>query len=904
MFSHLLATKLNTPKNRPSLIPRPRLIAKLNSGLNGRLTLVSAPAGFGKTTLVTDWINQLSTSSHTWKTEHCTWISLDEYDNEPVRFLHYFVAAIQRVCPELGFEQLETLDNSPKPNILAITQDLLNEIALCSQPLLIVFDDYHEIHNEVINQILQTTIDFLPHQVHLVITTRQNPQLSLPRWRARSWLNEITSNDLRFDQTEAGDFLYRTMQLDLSPEAIALLEERTEGWVAGLQLAALSLANADFSFESLQQFGGRDRYIAEYILTEVLDRQPADIQQFLIPTAIFDRFNSDLCAAVLQLETPQDNLIPTQKYQNLIETIERLNLFIIPLDHEGYWYRYHHLFSQSLRQRLERTWSADKIHDLYRRAARWFADHGYFEEAINLALQGEDYAFTARLITDLEIDSLWLQHWGLQLRKWGTTLPSEILQEFPNAAIHIALAHMTRNEINDAIHYIELVREDPRVKAEILLIDSIYIRNRGDISQALPMAIEAARLFESNNKSLYIAAQTQVIVCLIASGDLAAAEDLATSTRQKIQTQPGQSFSVNIQLIQILGIVKEQLGMLKEAERIYLEGIETIQKSGITMPLIGLLQVRLGAIYYQWNDIDRAIEYCRTGLAWGNRTGIADIITQGSLVQVNLAILRQDKAAVDAALDQISRPLDWPDFIDLSSMIRANQAFIDVRLGNLPQAVRWADASGLSLEDQPSFKSRTEYQSLVRIRYEEIRQIGLRNQAPNIISQVDKLIQLGTEHEMLDLAIDGWALKALLLDLQGQMKDAITALDKALDLAFPGGFIRIFVDFGVPMRDLLQKSLAYEPHMVYKRRLLLAFKDERVAPSTSVSSHQDTPITLTSREFEILQLVAAGLSNKAIQESLILSNNTIRTHIKNLYSKLGVNSRTQAVQQARKIKLI
>ena len=904
MFSHVLATKLNTPINRPSLILRPRLIAKLNSGLSGRLTLVSAPAGFGKTTLVTDWINLLSTSSHTWKTEHCTWISLDEYDNEPSRFLHYFVAAIQKVHPELGSEQLETLDNSPKPNIQAITQDLLNEIALRGQPLLIVLDDYHEIHNEVVDQILQTMIDFLPNQVHLVITTRQDPQLSLPRWRARSWVNEITSNDLRFDQAEAGNFLCQTMKLDLSPEAIALLDERTEGWVAGLQLAALSLAGSDFSFETVQQFGGRDRYVAEYILTEVLDRQSADIQQFLISTAVFDRLNSNLCAAVLQPETPKDNFIQTQKYQNLIETLERLNLFIIPLDRDGYWYRYHHLFSQLLRQRLERTWSADKIHNLYSRAARWFASHGYFEEAINLALHGEDYAFTARLITDLEVDTLWVQDWGLQLRKWGTSLPAEILQEFPKAAIYIAMAHMTRNEINDAIHYIELVREDPAVKAEILLIDSIYIRNKGDISQALSLAIEAARFFETTNRSMYIAAQTQVIVCLMASGDLVAADDLATSMQQKTQNKPGPSFNINIQLIHILGIIKEQLGLLMEAERIYLEGIEIIEQSGITLPLIGLLQVRLGAIYYQWNDIDKASDYCQTGLAWGNRTGIADIITQGLLVQINLTILRQDKTAVVANLDQISKSLDWPEFTELSSMIRANQALIDVRLGNLPQAVRWADASGLSLADQPSLKFRIEYQSLVRVRYEEIRQLGLRNQAPNIISLVDKLIHLGTEHKMIESAIDCWALKALLLDVQGQTKNAIAALDKALDLAFPGGFIRIFVDFGVPMRDLLQKSLAYEPHMVYKRRLLLAFKDERVAPADSVSSRQDTPVSLTSREIEILQLIAAGLSNKAIQESLMLSNNTIRTHIKNLYSKLGVNSRTQAVQQAQKIKLI
>jgi LuxR family maltose regulon positive regulatory protein len=824
---------------------------------------------------------------------------LDQHDNDPIRFLQYLLTAIQAAIPDLGSDLLDTLDNSPRPNIPAVTQDLLNEITANERPLLVILDDYHEIKNESIHQILQTTIDFLPPQVHIIITSRQEPPLPLPRWRARGWLSQITASDLRFDQAEAGDFLNHTMQLNLKTEAVALLEDRTEGWVAGLQLAALSLADTDFSPAAIQQFGGRDRYIADYLLSEVLDQQQAEIQQFLLQTAIFDRINADLCSVILQTTEAQNKISLAQQYQNLILTLERSNLFTVPLDREGYWYRYHHLFAQLLRQRLKQQWPPEDIRGLYRSAASWFADHGYEEEAINYALKGKDYALPARLIAEFEVDSLWNQTRGIHLCKWGSALPPDILREFPLATINIALAHMTRNEVKQAIHYVELVQGDPRVEAEILIIDSVFTRNKGDVAQALEMATKAAALFKSNNDAKYISALTQVVVCMWSLGDLTGAEKLATSLQHQIQISSGQFLNIYIQAIQFLGLIKEQRGQLMEAERIYLEGFEIIEQSDVTMPLIGLLQVRLAAIYYQWHEIDKATEYCETGLAWGDRTGISDITTFGLFVQADLALYRKDEAATRKILAKMSKLLDWNEFSDYNSAIQSNQAVWNVRLGNLAPAVRWADSSGLTLEDQPSLRFRREYQSLARVRYEEIRQLGIKDQASKVIGLVDKLIDMSLAYEITDFAIYNWSLKALLLDFQDQGKHTVTALHKALDLAFPGGFIRIFVDFGPPMRDLLQKSLAYDSHMVYKRRLLSTFGDEDISPPKSVVSSHEIPVKLTAREFEILQLIAAGLSNKAIQESLTLSNNTVRTHIKNLYSKLGVHSRTQAIQQAR-----
>jgi LuxR family maltose regulon positive regulatory protein len=767
------------------------------------------------------------------------------------------------------------------------------------QPLLMILDDYHEIQNSQIHQIMQAMVDFLPPKTHIIITTRQDPPLSLPRWRARSWLSDITAIDLRFDQSEAGNFLKRTMQIDLKPEAVALLGKQTEGWVAGLQLAALSLEDTDFSSETIQQFGGRDRYVASYLMAEVLDHQSAEIQQFLISIATLDRFNAQVCTAILHPEPLQDTVKLTRKYQDLILTLERSNLFIIPLDREGYWYRFHHLFVQLLRQRLEQMWSPQDICQLYRRAAQWLADRGFIEEAVNYAVQGEDYAFTAQLISEFEVDNLWNQ-----TREWGAFIPAQILREYPKATIHIAFAHMIRNEIKETVRYVELVRKDPQVEAEILLIDSIFIRNKGDIFQALNLAIRSAELLKPVNQPKYFAAQSQVVVCMWRLGDLSGAEKIATSLQHEINISSGQSLNIYIQLIHISGMIKEQRGQLVEAERIYLDGIETIEQSGTTMPLIGLLEAKLAGIHYQWNDIENAMILCESGRVWGQRTGIGDIIIHSLFVQVDLAIYHQDEKAVQESIDGFYNLLDWAEFSDIGATIQANQAVYYTRLGNLAPAIRWADSSGLSLEDHPTLKNQVEYQSLVRVRYEEIRHLGIKDHSQQILGLVDMLILLSENHEFVDLAIYYRLLKALLLDLNNQGKDAIAALNKALDLAYPGGFMRVFIDLGAPMRDLIQKSLAYEPHMIYKRRLLLAFRDERIEQKTSVSSSHEIMIQLTPREFEILHLIAAGLSNKAIQENLMLSKNTVRTHIKNLYSKLGVHSRTQAIQQAQKNGLI
>jgi len=884
------------PQLRTGLVTRPRLVGKLNEGLDGRLTVISAPAGFGKTTLAAAWIKQLPISDHPWTINHCAWISLDNNDNEATRFIHYLIAAIQTIYPGLGNEQLDIVENASKPVLGTITHELLNQITAQNQPLLIAFDDYHEIQNDEIHQVLQNLVEYLPPMVHILITTRETPQLPLPRWRSRNWLNEVSSNELRFNETEASDFLRDTMQLDLSADAAALLEKRTEGWVAGLQLAALSLAETDYSQLSIEQFGGQDRFVTDYLLTEVLERQTTEVKDFLLGTSILDRFNPELCTAVLRSDEAPDL---TRSYQSLITNLELSNLFIVPLDRERYWYRYHHMFAGLLRQHLEQSLSKDKVNELYRRAAHWCMEKDLLEEAAMYALRGDDHAFAAHLISNMELDGLWNQSLGLQLPEWGKTLPADVLQEYPLAAIYIAGAHMARHDVKETIHFMELVREDPRVEAEIKLFDSIFIRNTGDVKKAYELAMQASEHLQGRNRILHIMAKTQAVVCLISSGDMTAAEQLAESIRSEARHGMEKILNVHVQIDHILAIVKMHLAKFKDAEKIFIEGIEAIERSGKTLPLIGLLQVQLASLYYEWNEIEKAAEYCKVGFAWGERTGVGDIIAEGLSVQVRLAILEQDKAATNELLDKLSKIMDWPEFSDTRSSLQAGRAFFELQLGNLAAALQWVDESGYTLDDSPSLIDRNKYLIYAILLFEKNRQSGMKDQVPQIIGLVDRLIDLGTTHGLNEYLISALTLKALLLDLLGQTKDALTSLDAALERARPGNFIRTFLDFGQPLRDLLQSSLKTDSNTEYKHGLLSGFNAESVIRSASNSSKNEMLVSLTSREKEILQLIAAGLSNKAIEGNLTLSGNTVRSHIKSLYSKLGVHSRTQAIRLAK-----
>jgi LuxR family maltose regulon positive regulatory protein len=415
----LLSTKLFIPPTRLKLVSRPRLVERIDQGLHGKLTLISAPAGFGKTTLVSEWVEQTRLND---KTEHkIAWVSLDDSDNDPVRFLNYITAALRQLKgtdTDLG-EQAQGMLNSPQPPTNAILTSLINDIAAISEKIILILDDYHLVPSSPANNVLTFLLENLPPNLHLVIVTREDPQLPLARLRASSKLNELRAADLRFTTIEAVEFLNQVMGLALSSEDIKTLETRTEGWIAGLQLAAITMQGREDTTSLIESFSGSHRLVLDYLIEEILEQQSESIQNFLLKTAVLDRLTGSLCDALTGMENSQDTL----------EELEHTNLFIIPLDEERHWYRYHHLFADLLLQRLNQT-QPDQILVLHHSASEWYEKEGIIDKAIDHSLRSGDFIRAVELLQD-HVDTLWARGEHVNLRRWLNKLPSELVLSTP-----------------------------------------------------------------------------------------------------------------------------------------------------------------------------------------------------------------------------------------------------------------------------------------------------------------------------------------------------------------------------------------------------------------------------------------------------------------------------------------
>ncbi len=896
MTTSILTTKLYIPPRRPNAVPRPRLIDRLSQGANGKLSLITAPAGFGKTTLVTEWLAQLPEGDR-----QIAWISLDESDSDPVHFLIYVIAAVQTQRPEFGQLSLASLTTPPSPNFEIIAHDLLNEWAQNSRPLLLVLDDYHAITDEATHRILNTLIDYAPPHLHFVITSRDTPPLALPRWQVRGQLTEVQAGDLRFTPLETQHFLRGTMGLSLDEQAVVALETRTEGWVAGLQLAAISLRGTQNADIFIDAFTGRDRRVADYLLSEVLERQSPEIQQFLLRTSILDRFNASLCDALLGRAQPQFQA------QQFLEALEATDLFIVPLDNERYWYRYHHLFAQLLRQRLQNALTAKEIARLHLRAAKWYEAHQRYDEAIPQALQAADFEYAARLIPQIPLERLWEQNIGSLLQRWTEKLPDAAINKYPKAAVWIMLAHLLRGEIETIQYYLALVEKNPTVEAECKIFTSVLARNEGDLGRALRLVQAAAANLPEEEMPLKVMAFSQVANCQLELGKLAEAEATLQNLRQWLPSGKPALLNMQLEAIDLQGGIAKVRGDFYQAEIFFKESLALVERMGGVTPQIGMTYFHLGSLHYQWNELDTAETYYKKAAAWGERAGTIDLALNTSLGLAALACARGEEEAARAAVGQflaLTRQVTLPAVRAIS---RAVEADYELWFGNLNAAVRWANASGLTVNDQPNFSQLREYPIFILVRLAESRELGELSEVPNIITFLDGFIAQAQAVSHTHYLIRGFILKALALDLLGETKEAVRALHAALELAQPGSILRVFLDRGAPMQQLLEKALSYGKRLVFIRRLLVAFAEgaaargeepRKSAPPTSL------PEALTNREFEILQLIVAGLSNKAIQEKLVISNNTVRTHIRNLYGKLGVNNRTQAVLRARELGLL
>lgn len=946
----ILTTKLYIPPARTELVPRPRLTERLDEGLAlpSSLVVISAPPGFGKTTLVSDWIkggleikSQRSNSSRAAQSSSINhyspkfaWVSLDEQDNDPIRFWSYVVAALDTLQPGVGAGAL-TLLQSPGPQPLeTILTVLINALATVTQPFTLVLDDYHLIEQQPIHEAVTFLLEHLPHQMHLILISRTDPPFPLIRFRVRNRLIELRETDLRFTPGEAAAFLNQVMGLDLSPQALEALEARTEGWIAGLQLAALSMQGRDDTQSFVQAFTGSHRYLIDYLAEEVLSRQPEPVQEFLLKTSILEQMNGPLCDAVLSREAKS-----SASAQDTLEHLEQANLFIIPLDDQRRWYRYHHLFADFLRTYLPKAYNAAEVAQLHRRAGEWYINDDQPDKAVSHALAAQDNERAIQLVEQLSLDLL-IKGEAVTLLEWIARLPQDQVKIRPRLSLtqawaHLILGHL--DQIEPALINAEAVLAAERqsdhtdlspatadlreMRGEAAAIRSMLLGGQGHYEEAIQLSMQA--LAELPQQS-HVA--RSVIKMNLGSyyEDLGDLERATEYLHQAIATaKESDTLIIVLTASNLLAEIKQGQARLSEAIAICQQALEYLEtymhqrnQIGQSLPMAGRLHLSLAEIYRKQNQLDRAQVRVDTGMELGRQGRLMGTLHVGHIILAQLHLARGNLTGALKDLEEASRlPQDIAPTSDWS---QALQARIWLLQGNVAAAVRWAETCQLPLDDD-NFKYAIfpgEYSTLVRVylaqeRFEEATSLLDRMQAVETTRQRE-----GRQAEL-------WLLQALLLYAQGETRQALVPLEQALTVAEKTGYARLFLDEGPPVIELLRYAAGHGLAYPYIQKLLAEFTS--IWPSPSSLSIPDRPPAeasrwlesapahpadlilieeLTERELEVLRLIADGLSNQEIAETLVIAEGTVKKHIHNIFGKLDVRRRTQVVLRAQELGLL
>ncbi len=894
MSTPLLQTKLYIPHSQPNLISRPRLIKHLEDGLSRKLTLVSSPAGFGKTTLLSEWIHKCG--------QPVAWITLDQGDNDPSRFLKYFItAALQKNEAEIGEEIFSALQSSQPPKSDILLTGLLNEITEMTQPIVIVLDDYHVITEPTIQEMLTFILENQPPQMHLVISSRADPPWPLARLRVRGELAEIRTRDLRFTTDEAATFLNNVMGLKLSPQEVASLEGLTEGWIAGLQMAALSMRGRKDVSGFIESFSGTHRFILDYLVEEVLDQQSLTIQEFLLKTSILESLSGPLCDAVADREDSQ--IILTQ--------LEQANLFLIPLDDERCWYRYHHLFADLLRIRLEHT-QPEHTPTLHRRASEWFEQNGLIAEAVNHSLVANDFERVVRLFAGNTLAMIYHGE-SRTLVSWLEALPDEVVRSQPWFSIAHAwtLAYAGEFDVIETllketekvlVGFDELVLSEveyQRIIGHIAIIRSYIAARRGDSSRAAKQACKALQHLPADDLMERGYILTLLGAVLRTSGDFNAATEASTKAIAISQATGDSQLSAVVLCDQAAlhysqGQLHKAAAICRDAEQI---SDKYAGQSGRPLPVMGYAYIRLSAVLREWNDLETATGYAREGLELCKQWGQADFLVYS---YIEVAKVLQAIGDMDGALDAIqtgkriaSNVSPWPGF-----HVATQQARLWLVKGKLEDVTRWVQVSGLRNDDSLSFQYLFRYIVLARVLIAQ----GVFDEAAGLLS---RLLEVAETARAMGCMIEILILQALALQAQGKIDQALTSLERALVFAEPEGYVRTFIDEGSSMGKLLQQTTAPGVAVGYVGKLLTALKKETKSKRQLGEGFSASIVEpLSERELEVLRLLQTHLSSTGIAEELTISANTVRTHIKNIYSKLNVHNRQDALQRAQELELI
>jgi LuxR family maltose regulon positive regulatory protein len=916
MAAPILATKLYIPPPRPKVVLRPRLIERLNEGLavSCKLTLISSPAGFGKTTLVSEWVAICE--------RPVAWLSLDEGDIDPACFLAYLVAALQTVAPKIGEGVLRTLQSPQPPPIESILTALLNEIAAFPDNFVLVLDDYHVIDSKPVDEALTFLLDHLPPQMHLVIASREDPHLPLARLRARGQLTELRAADLRFTPSEAAEFLNQLMGLNLSVEDIAALDKRTEGWIAGLQLAALSMQGHQDTTSFIQSFTGSHHFILDYLIEEVLKQQSENIQTFLLHTSILERLCGPLCDAVLGH--------PSASGQETLEYLEHANLFIVPLDNERHWYRYHHLFAEVLRKHLMAE-PPEQISSLHKRASEWYEHNDTMDNAIRHALAAEDFERAAGLI-ELALPEIRRNRQGATVTElgWLKAIPDELVHFRPVLSVAYAFALFGGGELEgveprlrDAEQWLDtpadrhaqpefpmagmVVVDDEefrRLPGMIALLRSAKALARGGMSEAVKNAQRVLAL-APDDAHLMLGGATSVLgLAAWADGALEAAHRMTSDGMTNVRLAGYISSAIGGSIV--LADIQIAQGHLLEAMTTYERALQWATEPGAPVQRGAAdMYVGMSDLHREHNDLKTATQHLLTSRALGELAGLPQNPYRWCAAMARIQEARGDLDAALDLLDQAERLYDGA-FSPNVRPIATRKIRVWVAQGRLGEALGWAREQGLSVENELNYLYEFNHITLARVLLARYLSDHSDGSISELMGLLERLLKAAEERGGKGSVIEILVLQAIAYHAKGDLPAALLPLQHALALAEPEGYVRMFLDEGLSMMQLLREANAREIIPDYTGKLLAAFEAEKRKSEDKPDLPPAQPLIepLSQRELEILKLISLGLSNREIGERLFLALDTIKGHNRKIFDKLHVQSRTEAIARSRELGLL
>jgi LuxR family maltose regulon positive regulatory protein len=871
MSELLLRTKFTIPVIRKDLVARPDLIEKLNTdfwqvdGFARKLTLVSAPAGFGKTTLVIDWLASQGV--------HAVWLSLDEHDNDPTRFMAYLIGALNQLDENIGLAALQMQQSPQPPPEETIITTLINDLAEISQPFILALDDYHVLQNPLIHHQVGFLLENQPEHMHLVILTREDPMLPISRLRSRGQVYEIRLDHLRFSLKETSEFI-RMMGLDLAQDDINTLQRRTEGWVTGLQLAALSLRGFPHPQQFIQSFAGSNRYILDYLFEEIFSRLPSDIQDFLIRASILDQLTASLCDQVTGRSDSREQL----------DALERANLFIVPLDPAREWYRFHRLFRDLLRHHLNLR-NDISVEALHQRASQWFEAEGDLEAAIQHALTACDWKAACRLIEKAS-EGMLKRGELATLIGWLRRIPAEVVSALPGLVITFAWALLLASQFDEAEPLLEqaeqLASPGSIFLGQVAAALAYLARARGDNQRLITNSQIALSLLPEDD---WVARGNVALNLGLAywhEGRLDEAEHTLYEARE-ISGRVSNTYAFLAAEV-FLARTPASRGKLRQAEAM----CQKILQNYDNIPILALANYDLSGIYYEWNLFDKAEKYLLRGLEISQRSGIREFQISGHIQRVFMALARGEPAGAVAAMDQADRLAR--EFSEATrSRTAACQVQLALALGDLDKAAYWTE----QITEPADANSFFRFLDLTRPRL-----LIANGQKEAAIKQLEASFELASQA--------GWGYAVIAVRILQTL--AATSVDQAVDyladalrLGEPEGFIRTFADAGKQLKPLLHEAALRGIHSEYVGQILLAIRE----PDRSIGPDQTVLVEpLSERELEVLNLVAAGLSNREIAGKLFISAGTVKTHVHHICGKMGVRNRLEAATRAKELNLV